>query len=191
MIITTNAGLWSYSIGDTIKFTSLNPLKIRVTGRTKHYLSTFGEHIIIEEVDKALNKACKKFRKIEVVEYTVGPNIINKKGKSHHEWLIEFKNPPKNLNLFEKEIDKNLQNLNSYYKDLIKDGVLTTLKIRVMKKKSFINFMKSIGKLGGQNKVPRISNDRKLITKILNINQVKKVAEVAAYVRLSENIIQK
>ena len=169
MIITTNAGLWSYSIGDTIKFTSLNPLKIRVTGRTKHYLSTFGEHIIIEEVDKALNKACKKFLKIEVVEYTVGPNIINKKGKSHHEWLIEFKNAPKNLNLFEKEIDKNLQNLNSYYKDLRKDGVLTTLKIRVMKKKSFINFMKSIGKLGGQNKVPRISNDRELIKGILNI----------------------
>ena len=170
MIISTNAGLWSYAMGDTIKFTNLNPLKIKVTGRTKHYLSTFGEHVIVEEVDKALNKACKKFKNIQIVEYTVGPKIINRKGKSHHEWLIEFKKTPKNIDLFEKEIDKNLQSLNSYYNDLIKDGVLTTLKIRIMKKKSFINFMKSIGKLGGQNKVPRISNDRKIITKILNIN---------------------
>ncbi len=169
MIISTNAGLWSYSIGDTIKFTCLNPLKIKVTGRTKHYLSTFGEHVIIEEVDEALNRACKKFKKIEIVEYTVGPKIVNSKGKSHHEWLIEFKKTPNNLTLFEKEIDKNLQNLNPYYKDLIQDGVLATLKIKVMKKKSFINFMKSIGKLGGQNKVPRISNDRELITSILNI----------------------
>ena len=170
MIISTNAGLWSYAMGDTIKFTNLNPLKIKVTGRTKHYLSTFGEHVIVEEVDKALDKACKKFNNVQIVEYTVGPKIINRKGKSHHEWLIEFKKTPKNIYLFEKEIDKNLQSLNPYYNDLIKDGVLTTLKIRVMKKKSFINFMKSIGKLGGQNKVPRISNDRKIITKILNIN---------------------
>jgi len=170
MVISTNAGLWSYSIGDTIKFTNLNPLKIKVTGRTKHYLSTFGEHVIVEEVDKALNKACEKFENIHIVEFTVGPKIINKKGRSHHEWLIEFKQPPENIGLFEKEVDKNLQSLNPYYKDLIKDGVLSTLKIKVMKKKSFINFMKSIGKLGGQNKVPRISNDRKLITKILNIN---------------------
>ena len=170
MVISTNAGLWSYSIGDTIKFTNLNPLKIKVTGRTKHYLSTFGEHVIVEEVDKALNKACEKFENIHIVEFTVGPKIINKKGRSHHEWLIEFKQPPENIGLFEKEVDKNLQSLNPYYKDLINDGVLSTLKIKVMKKKSFINFMKSIGKLGGQNKVPRISNDRKLITKILNIN---------------------
>ena len=170
MVISTNSGLWSYAIGDTVKFTNLNPLKIKVTGRTKHYLSTFGEHVIVEEVDKALNIACKKFNNIQIIEYTVGPKIINKKGKSHHEWLIEFKKIPKNIDLFEKEIDKNLQTLNPYYYDLIKDGVLTTLKIRVMKKKSFINFMKSIGKLGGQNKVPRISNDRDLITKILNIN---------------------
>jgi len=170
MVISTNAGLWSYSIGDTIKFTNLNPLKIKVTGRTKHYLSTFGEHVIVEEVDEALNKACEKFENIHIVEFTVGPKIINKKGRSHHEWLIEFKQPPENIGLFEKEVDKNLQSLNPYYKDLINDGVLSTLKIKVMKKKSFINFMKSIGKLGGQNKVPRISNDRKLITKILNIN---------------------
>ena len=99
-----------------------------------------------------LIEQAKKFNNIQIVEYTVGPKIINIKGKSHHEWLIEFKNTPKNIDLFEKEIDNNLRSLNPYYNDLIKDGVLTTLKIKIMKKKSFINFMKSIGKLGGQIK---------------------------------------
>ena len=170
LIITTNAGLWSYMIGDTVKFTSLNPLKIKVTGRTKQFISAFGEHIIVEEVDLSLKKACEKFKEVKIVEYTVGPKIINKKGKSHHIWLIEFKSKPNNLSLFENEIDKNLQELNSYYKDLIKDNVLSTLKIKVLKRESFINFMKSIGKLGGQNKVPRLSNNDKLISKILKLN---------------------
>ena len=170
LIITTNAGLWSYMIGDTVKFTSLNPLKIKVTGRTKQFISAFGEHVIVEEVDLSLKKACEKFKEVKIVEYTVGPKIINKKGKSHHIWLIEFKNKPNNLSLFENEIDKNLQELNSYYKDLIQDNVLSTLKIKVLKRESFINFMKSIGKLGGQNKVPRLSNNDKLISKILKLN---------------------
>ena len=170
LIITTNAGLWSYMIGDTVKFTSLNPLKIKVTGRTKQFISAFGEHVIVEEVDLSLKKACEKFKEVKIVEYTVGPKIINKKGKSHHIWLIEFKNKPNNLSLFENEIDKNLQELNSYYKDLIQDNVLSTLKIKVLKRESFINFMKSIGKLGGQNKVPRLSNNGELISKILKLN---------------------
>ena len=170
LIITTNAGLWSYMIGDTVKFTSLNPLKIKVTGRTKQFISAFGEHVIVEEVDLSLKKACEKFKEVKIVEYTVGPKIINKKGKSHHLWLIEFKNKPNNLSLFENEIDKNLQELNSYYKDLIQDNVLSSLKIKVLKRESFINFMKSIGKLGGQNKVPRLSNNDKLINKILKLN---------------------
>ena len=170
LIITSNAGLWSYIIGDTIKFTSLNPLKIRVTGRTKQFISAFGEHVIVEEVDLSLKKACEKFKEVQIVEYTVGPKIINKKGKSHHQWLIEFKTKPKNLALFEKEIDINLQKHNTYYKDLIQDKVLSTLKIKELKRKSFINFMKSIGKLGGQNKVPRLSNDDKLINQILKLN---------------------
>ena len=170
LIITTNAGLWSYMIGDTVKFTSLNPLKIKVTGRTKQFISAFGEHVIVEEVDLSLKKACEKFKEVKIVEYTVGPKIINKKGKSHHIWLIEFKNKPNNLSLFENEIDKNLQELNSYYKDLIQDNILSTLKIKVLKRESFINFMKSIGKLGGQNKVPRLSNNDKLISKILKLN---------------------
>ena len=170
LIITTNAGLWSYMIGDTVKFTSLNPLKIKVTGRTKQFISAFGEHVIVEEVDLSLKKACEKFKEVKIVEYTVGPKIINKKGKSHHIWLIEFKSKPNNLSLFENEIDKNLQELNSYYKDLIQDNILSTLKIKVLKRESFINFMKSIGKLGGQNKVPRLSNNDKLINKILKLN---------------------
>ena len=170
LIITTNAGLWSYMIGDTVKFTSLNPLKIKVTGRTKQFISAFGEHVIVEEVDLSLKKACEKFKEVKIVEYTVGPKIINKKGKSHHIWLIEFKSKPNNLSLFENEIDKNLQELNSYYKDLIQDNILNTLKIKVLKRESFINFMKSIGKLGGQNKVPRLSNNDKLINKILKLN---------------------
>ena len=124
----------------------------------------------VEEVDLSLKKACEKFKEVQIVEYTVGPKIINKKGRSHHQWLIEFKTKPKNLALFEKEIDINLQKRNTYYKDLIEDKVLSTLKIKEVKRKSFINFMKSIGKLGGQNKVPRLSNDDKLINQILKLN---------------------
>ncbi len=166
LIITSNAGLWSYLIGDTIKFTNLNPLKIVVTGRTKQFISAFGEHVIVEEVDLALKKACEKFNNIKVVEYTVGPRIIDSKGRSHHNWLIEFSEKPHNLKLFESEIDKNLQKLNSYYKDLIQDRVLSPLKITVLKRKSFINFMKLNGKLGGQNKVPRLSNNSKIIDEL-------------------------
>ena len=167
LILSSNAGLWSYLIGDTIKFTSLNPLKIKVTGRTKQFISSFGEHVIVEEVEEALKKACEVFNETQIIEFTVGPRIKKSKGKSQHEWLIEFKKLPKNLNLFEKEIDLNLQRLNSYYEDLIKDGVLSTLKIKPLKRKSFINFMKSKGKLGGQNKVPRLSNDDNLINEII------------------------
>tara|TARA_B100000686_G_scaffold117114_1_gene124329 strand:+ start:3857 stop:5368 length:1512 start_codon:yes stop_codon:yes gene_type:complete len=172
LIITTNAGLWSYAIGDTVKFTSLNPLKIKVTGRTKQYISAFGEHVIVEEVDNSLKKTCEIFKEVKVIEYTVGPKIVNDKSKSHHEWLIEFESKPKNIKLFEKELDSNLQKLNTYYRDLIQDNVLSSLKIRIAKKKSFINFMKSIGKLGGQNKVPRISNDRKIIDQIIKMNKL-------------------
>ena len=170
LIISSNAGLWSYNIGDTIKFTNLNPFKIRVSGRTKQFISAFGEHVIVEDVEISLKITCQKFREVEITEYTVGPKIIDKRSKSHHEWLIEFKTPPKNMSEFEKEIDKNMQKRNIYYKDLINDKVISRLKVNQAKKKSFINFMKSIGKLGGQNKVPRISNDNSIIEKIKKIN---------------------
>ena len=170
MVITSNAGLWSYDIGDTIKFTNTNPLKIKVSGRTKQYVSAFGEHVIVDEVEKSLKKTCEKFKDVEIVEYTVGPRIMNKKSKSHHEWFIEFKSPPSRIKDFEIELDLNMKNLNIYYRDLRKDKILSRLKITKAKKKSFINFMKSIGKLGGQNKVPRLSNNVKLIEKVKSLN---------------------
>ena len=170
MLITSNAGLWSYDIGDTIKFTNTNPLKIKVSGRTKQYVSAFGEHVIVDEVEKSLKKTCEKFKEVEIVEYTVGPRIMNQKSESHHEWFIEFKSPPSRIKDFEIELDLNMKNLNIYYRDLRKDKILSRLKITKAKKKSFINFMKSIGKLGGQNKVPRLSNNVKLIEKVKSLN---------------------
>ena len=170
LIISSNAGLWSYNIGDTIKFTNLNPFKIRVSGRTKQFISAFGEHVIVEDVERSLKKTCEKFREVQIIEYTVGPKIVDKKSKSCHEWLIEFKTPPKNMKEFEKELDRNMQMRNIYYNDLINDKVISRLKVSEAKKKSFINFMKSIGKLGGQNKVPRISNDNSIIERVKNIN---------------------
>ncbi len=171
MLITSNAGLWSYDIGDTIKFTNINPLKIRVSGRTKQYISAFGEHVIADEVERSLRKVCEKFKEVEIVEYSVGPRIMNQKSKSHHEWLIEFKSLPLNFKDFKNELDLNMRNLNTYYNDLRKDKILSRLKITIVKKKSFINFMKSIGKLGGQNKVPRLSNSIKLIDKIKKLER--------------------
>ena len=161
LIISSNAGLWAYNIGDTIKFVSLNPYRLVVTGRVKHFISAFGEHVIGEEVEDALMKAADA-EKITVTEFTVAPNISKTGEKSFHEWFIEFENLPNNLDSFAKKIDENLRKKNIYYDDLIKGNILHPLKIQVMKKNGFINYMKSVGKLGGQNKVPRLSNDRKL-----------------------------
>ena len=161
LIISSNAGLWAYNIGDTIKFVSLNPYRLVVTGRVKHFISAFGEHVIGEEVEGALMRAAES-EKIKVTEFTVAPNISKTGEKSFHEWFIEFENLPANLDSFAKKIDENLRKKNIYYDDLIKGNILRPLKIQVMKKNGFINYMKSVGKLGGQNKVPRLSNDRKL-----------------------------
>lgn len=159
LIISNNAGLWAYNIGDTIKFISLNPYKIVVTGRIKHFISAFGEHVIAEEVEFALLKAANE-EGIKIIEFTVAPYISQTSGKSHHEWFIEFENVPPDLITFAKKIDDNLRNKNVYYDDLIKGNILEHLKIKVIGKNGFIQYMKSIGKLGGQNKVPRLSNDR-------------------------------
>lgn len=161
LIISSNAGLWAYNIGDTIKFVSLNPYRLVVTGRVKHFISAFGEHVIGEEVEDALMRAAES-ENIAITEFTVAPNISTNGEKSFHEWFIEFENIPKNLNQFSKKVDENLRKKNIYYDDLIKGNILHPLKICVMKKNGFINYMKSVGKLGGQNKVPRLSNDRKL-----------------------------
>ncbi|MBN8835935.1 MAG: GH3 auxin-responsive promoter family protein [Sphingobacteriia bacterium] len=159
LVINSNAGLWGYNIGDTIKFISLNPYKILVTGRIKHFISAFGEHVIGEEVEHALMKAATEMN-TKIIEFTVAPNIAQGKGQSFHEWFIEFENLPENVVMLAERIDNNLRAKNVYYDDLISGNILQKLKIRPIRKNGFIDYMKSIGKLGGQNKVPRLSNNR-------------------------------
>jgi GH3 auxin-responsive promoter len=159
LIVSSNAGLWAYNLGDTIKFVSLNPYRIIVTGRIKHFISAFGEHVIGEEVEGALLKAADA-EKIKIIEFTVAPKISQDANKSYHEWYIEFENLPRNLKQFAHNVDENLRKKNIYYDDLIKGNILQQLKIIPMQKNGFINYMRSIGKLGGQNKVPRLSSDR-------------------------------
>lgn len=161
LILNTNAGLWGYNIGDTIKFVSLKPYRIIVTGRIKHFISAFGEHVIGTEVEKALHQAMKNSN-ISVNEFTVAPQIAPNAGLPYHEWFIEFEQKPKNISDFSLKIDKALQKQNSYYFDLIDGKILKSLQITCIQKNGFKNYMKSIGKLGGQNKVPRLSNDRKI-----------------------------
>ena len=167
LIINSNAGLWGYNIGDTIKFVSTNPYRIVVTGRTKHFISAFGEHVICEEVEAALLQAANA-ENISITEFTVAPKISTDAGKSYHEWFIEFENEPENLEDFAQIIDQNMQLQNTYYQDLIVGKVLQTLKITTVQKNGFQTYMKSIGKLGGQNKIPRLSNDRNIVDKLNN-----------------------
>lgn len=159
LIISSNAGLWGYNIGDTVKFVSTNPYRLVVTGRTKHFISAFGEHVIGEEVEAALLQAANE-EHIHITEFTVAPRISTDAGKSFHEWFIEFENKPEDIAAFARKIDDNLRNRNVYYDDLIAGNILQRLKISPIQKNGFIDYMKSIGKLGGQNKVPRLSNDR-------------------------------
>ena len=154
--------LWGYSIGDTIKFVSKDPCRVVVTGRIKHFISAFGEHVIGEEVERAMKATMQKFPEVELVEFTVAPNVAPAEGLPHHEWLIEFSIAPVDPGEFALELDKHLRELNVYYDDLISGAILRTLKISVLRKNAFIDFMKSQGKLGGQNKVPRLANDRRI-----------------------------
>jgi hypothetical protein len=161
LIINNNAGLWGYNIGDTVKFVSTDPYRLIVSGRTKHFISAFGEHVIGEEVEAALLKAAEE-EHVKVTEFTVAPMIAQDAGKSYHEWFIEFENTPEDMSRFAKKINENLRAKNVYYDDLIAGNILQQLKISAVKKNGFIDYMKSIGKLGGQNKLPRLSNDRKI-----------------------------
>lgn len=167
LIINSNAGLWGYNIGDTIRFVSTNPYRIVVTGRTKHYISAFGEHVIVEEVDEAILAAAQKYQ-VQITEYTVAPCIQVASGLPFHEWFIEFEKEPENLDSFSKEVDHRLREKNIYYNDLITGNILQPLKIRRMQKNTFQDYMKSQGKLGGQNKLPRLCNDRKIAESIAN-----------------------
>lgn len=161
LIINNNAGLWGYNIGDTVKFVSLDPFRIIVSGRIKHFISAFGEHVIGEEVEHSMMKATEKFG-AKVIEFTVAPNVSQGSGKSYHEWFVEFEEVPSDLKAFALELDTQMRRKNIYYDDLITGNILQNLVIRPLRKGAFIDYMKSLGKLGGQNKVPRLSNDRKI-----------------------------
>lgn len=161
LIINSNAGLWGYNIGDTVRFISKDPYKLLVTGRIKHFISAFGEHVIGEEVEYSLMKAAVEDG-VEITEFTVAPMIQQGEGRSYHEWFVEFGSMPENLDAFAAKVNDNLRSKNIYYDDLMRGNILQPLIIRPLQKNAFIDYMRSIGKLGGQNKVPRLSNDRKI-----------------------------
>ncbi len=165
LILNTNAGLWGYNIGDTIKFVSIDPYRIIVSGRISHFTSAFGEHVIVEEVEKSLKEAMEKIH-AQVNEFHVAPQVNPQSGLPYHEWLMEFEKHPENISDFKRLIDTSLQKHNPYYKDLILGKVLRPLEVTIIGKNGFRNYMKSIGKLGGQNKVPRLANDRKIADKL-------------------------
>lgn len=169
LILNTNAGLWGYSIGDTIKFVSKNPYKIKVTGRIKHFISAFGEHVIGEEVENALLSVANA-EGVGITEFTVAPQVTPGSGQlPYHEWFIEFSEAPSDLDAFSKKVDEALQKKNIYYFDLIEGKILQPLIIRPLKKDAFVDYMRAEGKLGGQHKVPRLSNDRKIADRLLNL----------------------
>jgi len=159
LIINSNAGLWGYNLGDTVKFVSVDPYRLIVSGRIKHFISAFGEHVIGEEVEYALLKVAAE-EHVAITEFTVAPMVNQGRGKSYHEWFIEFEQEPADLEQFIQKVDTKLREKNVYYDDLIGGNILMPLKISRIRKNGFIDYMKSQGKLGGQNKVPRLSNDR-------------------------------
>ena len=168
LIISTNAGLWGYNIGDTVQFTSLKPYRVIVSGRIKHYISAFGEHVIGKEVESALQEAIQGTT-IRINEFTVAPQITPKEGLPYHEWFIEFENEPEDEVAFAEAIDQAMRKQNIYYDDLIVGNVLRKVVITKVAKNGFQDYMKSIGKLGGQNKIPRLSNDRKIAEVLSNV----------------------
>ena len=165
LILSTSAGLWAYNIGDTVCFVSLEPYRLVVTGRIKHFISAFGEHVIGKEVETAMQQACQE-SDIQVKEFTVAPKIDPEEGLPYHEWFIEFENPPQDTENLAQKLDQSMQEQNVYYEDLLKGSVLRTLVITTVADGGFQQYIKSIGKLGGQNKVPRLSNDRKIVDKL-------------------------
>ncbi len=161
LVLSTNAGLWAYSLGDTIKFVSLCPPKILVTGRVKHFISAFGEHVIVEEVEKALQATLEQYPSVRISEFTVAPWVSQEPGQpSYHEWLIEFSQLPEDRVDFAYKLDQALCQLNSYYQDLIQGHILARLRITALVPGAFKDYMRAIGKLGGQNKVVRLANNR-------------------------------
>ena len=170
MIITTNAGLWRYQIGDTVRFTCIDPYRIKVTGRTKHFINVFGEELIIENTDQALKSVSQKIG-CEISDYTVAPIFMKGKNKGAHEWLIEFKTPPKDLNYFTELLDNALKSLNSDYEAKRYNNMTLKLpKINVARSGLFHNWLKAKNKLGGQHKIPRLSNSRTFLEELLKLS---------------------
>jgi hypothetical protein len=167
LVITTNSGLWRYLIGDTIRFTSLNPFRIKVTGRTKHHINVFGEELMVENTDSALAKTCAALN-CEILDYTVAPIFMDGKEKGAHEWIIEFKKHPDNIENFRELLDKNLQQVNSDYEaKRFNNMTLNKLVLHVAKENLFYNWLKKNDKLGGQHKIPRLSNSRNYLEELL------------------------
>ena len=169
IVITTNSGLWRYLIGDTVRFTSINPYRIRVTGRTKHHINVFGEELMVENTDMAIAKTCQ-FTQTEVVDYTVAPVFMEGKEKGAHEWIIEFRNNPENMDAFAKILDENIQLLNSDYEAKRHNNMtLNILNVNVARKNLFYDWLKKEDKLGGQHKIPRLSNSRDYLEQLLGL----------------------
>ena len=167
IVITTNSGLWRYLIGDTVKFVSLDPYRIKITGRTKHFINAFGEELIIENAEEALKKVCKK-TKTEIIDYTVAPIFMDGKAKGAHEWIIEFKNAPKDIDYFAELLDNALKSINSDYESKrYLNMTLTMPKVHQAESGLFYNWLKQNGKLGGQHKIPRLSNNRNFVEELL------------------------
>lgn len=161
LILTTNSGLWAYSIGDVVRFIDKNPYRILVSGRTKHFTSAFGEHVIAFEVEEAMKATVEKFP-AQITEFHLAPQVNPAEGLPYHEWFIEFEKEPENPEAFKSELDSQLRKRNTYYDDLISGNILQPLHLTLLKKNAFHEYAKSQGKLGGQNKTPRLANDRKI-----------------------------
>jgi len=170
IIITTNSGLWRYKIGDTVKFTSVNPYRIRVTGRTKHHINVFGEELIIENAEEALRSVCMKTG-AEIKDYTAGPIFMSDKEKGAHEWIIEFRKPPEKVDYFVEFLDNALKSLNSDYEAKRYNNITLKMpKVHVARENLFYDWLKQNDKLGGQHKIPRLSNKRAYVEELLEMN---------------------
>jgi hypothetical protein len=171
LIMHTNSGLWGYNIGDTVQFTSLHPYRLIVSGRIKHFTSAFGEHVIASEVEYAMKKALEADQQAKVIEFHVAPQVNPSEGLPYHEWYVEFDTSPEDMKRFIHALDEHLQQKNIYYKDLISGKVLRPLEVRKVRRGGFRDYMAGIGKLGGQNKVPRLSNDRSVVDRLKEFRQ--------------------
>jgi hypothetical protein len=171
VVITTNAGLWRYQIGDTIRFTSTSPYRFKITGRTKHHINVFGEELVIENAETALAEVSKAHQ-TSVIDFTAGPVFMDGKKKGKHEWIVEFKSPPKDIDQFMSDLDKRLQELNSDYEaKRYKNMTLDSLEMHVGRENLFHDWLKDRNKLGGQNKIPRLSNSREFVEVLLEMNR--------------------